>query len=43
MAPDGKGVAMVSIPLDLEALLAEASYGEGLRGRAGGRRGRAQA
>ena len=25
MAPDGKGVAMVSIPLDLEALLAEAS------------------
>jgi len=24
MAPDGKGVAMVSIPLDLEALLAEA-------------------
>jgi len=25
MAPDGKGVAMMSIPLDLEALLAEAS------------------
>ena len=25
MAPDGKGVEMVSIPLDLEALLAEAS------------------
>jgi catechol 2,3-dioxygenase len=25
MAPDGNGVAMVSIPLDLEALLAEAS------------------
>ena len=25
MAPDGEGVAMVSIPLDLEALLAEAS------------------
>ena len=25
MAPDGKGVAMVSIPLDLEALLAEAT------------------
>ena len=25
MAPDGQGVAMVSIPLDLEALLAEAS------------------
>ena len=25
MAPDGKGVVMVSIPLDLEALLAEAS------------------
>ena len=24
MAPDGKGVAMVSVPLDLEALLAEA-------------------
>jgi catechol 2,3-dioxygenase len=24
MAPDGKGVAMVSIPLDLDALLAEA-------------------
>ena len=25
MAPDGKGVAMVSIPLDLDALLAEAT------------------
>ena len=25
MAPDGKGVAMVTIPLDLEALLAEAT------------------
>jgi catechol 2,3-dioxygenase len=23
MAPDGKGVAMVSVPLDLEALLVE--------------------
>ena len=25
MAPDGKGVAMITIPLDLEALLAEAT------------------
>jgi len=25
MAPDGQGVAMISVPLDLEALLAEAS------------------
>jgi len=26
MAPDGKGVAMISAPLDLEALLAEAAH-----------------
>jgi hypothetical protein len=29
MAPDGKGVAMVSRPLDLDALLADASLADG--------------